>query len=823
MSIFGKSFEPFIKEQIKKRQEVYGKSSRNMNDLKYINGKKPWIKMASSVDVLDESRTLPNLFPNDTRVDIDPQFIGPIQFKPRIQLGVYTPDMAEKYALFGGILNSNGTVKGGLGDGGVYSLKTPLGTPHLTGRKPMPGITSINVETIGAYGSLRKATVNFVCWDIKQLEELEPLYMRPGYQVLLEWGWTPYINNKGNLISTINSYVDKIENGKKAFYTSTNKTSDEINKELFTKAKLSDGNYNGFFGVVENFSWVNRDDGGYDCKTTLLSIGEILESLKVNFIPNRVPVNIKGKFEGLIINKNLPSKDITETDVGNIGKAYFKYNILYGLMYELRKTIEKRHFSPDLTTNFINGKIKLIDREYEDDLVEYAYNTQNFSDVIPELNTSLTDQSKNIYITFKSLLNIFNHHVLPKDLNNKNMVSFSTKERGYLDEYINGGKKIEELECISDPLQISVDPSICIVKNPTWTKDSSFQGIEGFIPSSLNYLNSLDKTYINKISQNGIISNIYVNLRYLENMFLTTKTDQSGDVLLYDMVKEILVDIQSSMGYINNFDIYLDPIEGNVARVIDKSFTSQSKEKKDVTILEVNKRNSFVKNYRLSSQIFPEQSSIIAISAQALPNEHSSKTLMSFNGNIINRFSKNILFSSPNTNQNSNFGMTESLIELNKFFEEILSTFKSLANNDNPTYIKGETQNPIIIKNGEKSNLTFSDYRNVLKEFLNIKRNINHNEDGKNFADIIPTKLTLEMDGISGFVIGNLFNISPEFIPEFYKVNNNNIQSNYIVTSYSDEINESEWKTSIGGQTILLNNEIYKSNKINNLNPTDYK
>ena len=63
----------------------------------------------------------------------------------------------------------------------------------------MPGITDINVRTKSAYGSLREAKVNFECHNRRQLEVLEMLYMRPGYMVILEWGWNPYIKNDGTL------------------------------------------------------------------------------------------------------------------------------------------------------------------------------------------------------------------------------------------------------------------------------------------------------------------------------------------------------------------------------------------------------------------------------------------------------------------------------------------------------------------------------------------------------------------------------------------------------------------------------------------------
>ena len=83
----------------------------------------------------------------------------------------------------------------------------------------MPGITGIDIKSKSAYGSLRQVTVSFVAWDIRQLEELELLYMRPGYTVLVEWGWAPYLDNDGKLSKNIDYYdiINKTPNKETIF------------------------------------------------------------------------------------------------------------------------------------------------------------------------------------------------------------------------------------------------------------------------------------------------------------------------------------------------------------------------------------------------------------------------------------------------------------------------------------------------------------------------------------------------------------------------------------------------------------------------------
>ena len=136
---------------------------------------------------------------------------------------------------------------------------------------PMPGITDANIRTASAYGSLREAQVNFVCHNIKQLEILEILYMRPGYPVLLEWGWTPFIDNTGERRSDF-SYINE--------WWNQNSSLEEINKLVIERKIETGGNYDGLVGLVKNFNYTARPDGGFNCTTELTGVGETIEALK---------------------------------------------------------------------------------------------------------------------------------------------------------------------------------------------------------------------------------------------------------------------------------------------------------------------------------------------------------------------------------------------------------------------------------------------------------------------------------------------------------------------------------------------------------------
>ena len=160
MSIFKEPFSIEISSSLSDRQTIAGKENRTPQELTFINSNTSWVKLASSVNVNNSS------------------------------------ELASQNVLAGGTL-FNGNQRFGVGaeSSNAYSLKNTKGENNILGIRPMPGITSVEIHNKGAYGSLRQATVNFQCWDIKQLEILETLYMRPGYTVLLEFGRNNYFEN----------------------------------------------------------------------------------------------------------------------------------------------------------------------------------------------------------------------------------------------------------------------------------------------------------------------------------------------------------------------------------------------------------------------------------------------------------------------------------------------------------------------------------------------------------------------------------------------------------------------------------------------------
>jgi hypothetical protein len=899
MSIFRNTFSDTIKTQLSKRQDAM--VDRTMNNISYLTTRNAWVRMSSSVNVKGSN------------------------------------SLARSYILQGGTLNTlsiSGSLfssqKQGLGTGfqNAYATQDQGGTKHSLGIRPMPGITNIEVKSKSAYGSLREVIVNFQCWSENQLEDLELLYMRPGYTVLLEWGWLPYLDNTGALINQIKDpYYDIINKG------ATDRTT--IFTDLYKRSKDSDGNYEALFGYVKNYQWSARQDGGYDCQTTVISTGEIIESLKINYIRKdtaNLGVTVSGNTSnpGLLTDefefKTTPINDAQKTIYDTLPSHYQK-NILAGMWAELYYKIK----DPNTT-------IKKNALLYNNDTF-----LQQLSLAVNASDSIEPGSSYHVYISLRSCLSLLQKYAVAQS--GEPLIKLSTYSSNITDD----GKS---LLCIAHPLQVSVDPSVCVIKSPYWYSDKgllqttmasvnqvalvnggkivldiarfllgsttlgnshvagdpakidgllavlksipdldTFTAVEaamstnptianlkytsmaalinaefgfgngvaidyktrikpledslrnigltvvfnhptysttstsqagsstsiredfttgtitnpspgavGIVASgqagtALNVLENLDKIPLDYFedgkgdSELGIIGNIYINVDFLYRSALDNGLENSdhkgkNEINLYNYLKKIINNVQSSLGNLNTFEIHVDPIDGDIARIIDINYTEKDRRKKSSLFeLKVHTLDSIVRSYSLQSQIFPNQSAVIAIGAQTKKNSNGqigmqSNTLMDFNIGLEDRIM-------PSKTAPKDIAINNSSPKVGGNIAAIIKLFSSIS--------PSNTVNVRDLFNTGKNNL-----RDLITYFQNICKSSSSNRN------IIPTKFSFEMDGIGGLVIGNLFTISDEVLPKGYKGNGLGSTLAQTVTGIGHTISDGDWKTKIDALTFIL-------------------
>lgn len=269
MAIVGEILPSYTINQINRRQTLHGSGVntefRSDNQLNVLNSNTSWIKLASGISVTDGKR-LTDIGFTQTEVE-DNKGLG----------------LAKRNILFGGaasLVDVNGRPFDKLKqrDGFLPREFNSSYTYGSYGFSPMPGIESADIKTLNR-GSLKKATVKLKANNRQQFEILDLLYMRLGYTVLLEWGNSLFIDNKYGQKTVLRSTLieDMFFNIKES-----NGSYLDILPKIEDKRAEWSANYDGILGKVSNFNWSFNVDGSYDIELTIISLGDIIESLKTN-------------------------------------------------------------------------------------------------------------------------------------------------------------------------------------------------------------------------------------------------------------------------------------------------------------------------------------------------------------------------------------------------------------------------------------------------------------------------------------------------------------------------------------------------------------
>ena len=149
--------------------------------------------------------------------------------------------------LMGGEINEDGTIKEGYNE--LYTGSS---------RRPIPGLKNIDVKFKGGLRALREATISWTVWSFEDLERLTPHFLSLGKTILLEWGWSYGKESLSRLPSFINKKGIK----------------NDIYADYKNQILRGNGDFDAMVGIVTNFEYSSREDGAFDCTTTLISMGD---------------------------------------------------------------------------------------------------------------------------------------------------------------------------------------------------------------------------------------------------------------------------------------------------------------------------------------------------------------------------------------------------------------------------------------------------------------------------------------------------------------------------------------------------------------------
>ena len=708
--IIGGPFSDGVIDQLALRSKIVSKGTRENEDIIYITSKTGWAKLTSGVNVGGSSK------------------------------------LAEKYVMVGGVKGRTGT--------DTYSNFTG---ENGKGFRPMPGITGVQINSLGQFGQLKEATVTFNCWDRSQITELELLFMRPGFTALLEWGHSIYAKSETNF--------DKTPKTVGSFFTSGT-SKEQLYNEIAQLKKDSSYNYDAIFGFIKNFSWKYRPDGGYDCTTSLVSIGEIMESLTIDVDTAAVTPTVG-----------------TQGGVATVVPATMLQDVLKTIREtgatEAWAAIESKF--PKFATKFetVNATTGLTIANLPLSKVKVGGKTQT-----PKAG------NKFVYISMRSFCMLVNT-LLIVDNNKKNVIKLNT------DITPIGGGDTPTCRFRTYKFHTSSDPGVCLLVTDGSKNWSYSEEILGLIKQGLK--GSTDE-----------ILNIFVNINLLENSMINLLAKEKSERTLLNLFQPIFSELNDVLGGINDIGFQYEEEEFTYY-IVDRKVQVETK---DVSVLNITGLKSTVTQFDFTTKLSPAITTMCAISAQAGAADVGLEAgaLLRWNEGLEDRIisKKSIQTEEP-------------------FFPPVPTIFPGVVGAAPVTATTAPVLTPEQERKQQQDDRrkTIND---ALGQVYNSKiydveaiatARTSYNqysanyvqfyaEDGENSvnagpAGIIPFQVGIEMDGISGIKIGQAFKINEGIMPAKYDG-----VVGFIVTGIDNSIAGNRWVTNLKAQTIVLKGVVTK-------------
>lgn len=289
-TLVGSTFSEWVEKQVEARQLLLGKPSINQSytndELRYINGKTSFLRLVSGVNINNTKNPTQKKDKATTRLEdlgLNNIYTNNELAKAFILEGGTTtaiePDGApDSFIAKSGIINS-------LGGDTLSNKAYGFSSDSKYGYSPMPGLISADIKSLNR-GSLREASVKIKCWNPQQFDIIDTLFIKLKYGMLLEWGHSIYVDNDG-----------KVKNNDFTLaHTFLNSTSQkEMYEAIEDYREYSQGNYDAILAYVKNFNWSLNPDNSYDIDLKLISIGDVIESLKMNARVDTPKITVDGK------------------------------------------------------------------------------------------------------------------------------------------------------------------------------------------------------------------------------------------------------------------------------------------------------------------------------------------------------------------------------------------------------------------------------------------------------------------------------------------------------------------------------------------------
>ena len=814
-NIVGSGFPDYVKNQLQARQEIIKRSNRDSSTLQYLTNRNSFIRLSSGVLTKDSE-------------------------------GQFTNDLAKANILQGGTISINDINKVALKKG--FSETYTKGVNDNLGYKPMPGITSLNIGTQGKFQTMLEANIEFLCYDLDQLDTISKLYMSLGCTVFLEWGHIPYFDNQ-QILQNIPLTLDFFNSG----FTQRNQVITEIN----TLRKNSNGNYDALLGRITNFDFTANPDGTYSCKIQVLGPGQMVESLRINSFTNIDYDNTNSteatKYSSVLENALISIKKYLENSniatykrdkieyssggTGGKGVVTLEEGIYnFGIIDETNffdKTLGKDNNTSyaDLL-NKIYGNCRYLGPRFNKEStggIDYSNNNVAFGNAhqiksglvnnnddlsrIPldfyfgystlAHNQSLSSEDRNkihsSYITLGHLMTLCQHVGIPTESpTNTSSNNNTTSPLVHIDYHpdntiINRG-----------PLEASIDPSVCVIPlSIAQIGENSKSDAYSF----LQYLKPLN-TALDKV-EGKIKPNLLKNLFQFKDQNKVNKTiNKEFEGKLFNILINLDFAINTLQNLSNSSNDTTVSLQGYIEAILEGI---------NLSLGQVNNFRAFSDDNSGCIRIVDEISTelITEDNLLVIPN-YGIQSLAydySFQSRVSPKLASQIVISTSSETSLQEF--PDDVLSFKKLNGDIKDRFANTITTPQPKFNQNEEINKKPLQTffdhlyncySDRSNElinseTTNSILNIYKELQNTKSKLLNTTYG---TTIIPLEYSITIDGISGILPYNIFVVPNNRLPEKYK-SKGRTNIAFAIYSINHNFNNNHWTTTLKGQTILLN------------------
>jgi predicted chitinase len=764
MNLIGEGFHPNIITEINRRQKIQGYRASSGTSplaptpqvLDYLFARTGWVKMVSSVDIID---------------------INTINSPGIKSLGFRGSDLAKEFVLFNGVGKSgNPNSRGGVAKSNNILTNTAygLGGTETFGQSPMMGIISANIKT-ETKGSLKTATVQIKAFNKVQFDIIDNLYMRLGYNVLLEWGYSHYFQGDG--LNGLRENEKTLEN---EYFSGTNDYYSLLDLAV-KRRNESYGNYDAIIGRVVNFSWTFNTDGSYDITVIIRSQGDVIESLKMNTLLTTKTTIVEQSLLNSGLNpsqlpNNIPLNKILKEAPKSIASAtVIDQSTELGRLYvKCKQALDETNETAVAGCTVINITIPNEVNNYDINVLKQKY------EPVPGQNIEY------YYIKLGSLFEWIQTSLLPQlKSNNKTapIIKFDTK--------------------VKDNLIYSLGPDYAWSSNPKNILINSKVTLEGkdyvIAPNAEPFLIDANGTQL------GQLMNVYASFDFLLSIF-TTNSDPEVRVSLSKFLGSLFTEITSDLGALNVLNTAINeetneirfidqtsiPNRDNTIKYVDLNIPTELAEFELYGYKNLNTPNtvgSFIQNFSLKTGITPQFASMITIGAtsQGYVVGEDATILSQINKGLKDRVKPEVVDANATTINSALENAKTKFTEQGQTVVEYIKNNFSV-NNSTPKLSMDVVQNvqTLIgtIEAGEA-------YTAISASFYADPKSKEANT-ASNKSGFIPFNLSLTMDGLSGMKVYQKFTVNNDYLPTNYPES-----LEFIITSLNHTIQDNKWITNL--------------------------